>query len=83
MSNSIFFFTRNVVGDQTEQLTQTVTVYARDEQSARKLLAKDFDRLRAVSKRRERAYARPQRGWNVHEVPLVNEQVLTATTNRL
>jgi hypothetical protein len=68
--SSVFFFNRDVTGDEGESLTQTVVVHARTRETALDALERQFDALRLHRSSAERPYSDPRQGWKVYEVAI-------------
>jgi hypothetical protein len=76
MAGSLFVMTRQVEGDAGESFKQTVTVYARDQKSAKALVWREFDRIRRASGSDERPYLRTPEWTSVQKFTLDEDKLI-------
>ena len=76
MDGAIFVLSRKVRGDDAEEFTQTVTVFADSPSQARGIVERDFAMIRRGGSNR-RAYGTSP-AWNVDKVSLDEHKLIMA-----
>ncbi len=76
MASSVYVFNRLLHGEEEHLYTQTVTVFAPDLATARRLLVEDLARLRADGDRKDQIL-QPDPDWDVSAVLLDEPKVIT------
>ena len=77
MQGAIYVLSRKVIGDNGEPFMQNVTVFARNPDHARSIVADQFARLRMASQSKENAY-QVMPTFSIEKIALDEHKMITA-----